>query len=153
MDKRSAVTWTDFTAAAPDLATRGRELLDGRDAYLVTVRGDDPPRVHPVAVGIVDGRLVTFVLASAKRTDLEEDGRCALHSKQDAGVFDEFSCRGRAVAIDDENIRDRAASAWSFEPDATFGLFELRLESALLGRRPDADAWPPIYSSWSSRPK
>ena len=150
MPDRTAVDFGGFTASVPELATRGAELLNGHDAYLVTVRGDDAPRVHPVAVAVVDGRLVTFILGSAKRIDLEQDGRYALHSKQDAGVLDEFSCRGRVVAIDDPVFRARAASTWTFEPDATFRLFELQLESALLRRRPDADAWPPIYTAWSA---
>jgi hypothetical protein len=52
-------TWADLEAAAPELAAIGRRLIEarGRAALLSTVRGDDPPRIHPVTVGIVDGRL------------------------------------------------------------------------------------------------
>lgn len=34
--------------------------------------------------------------------------------------------------------------------DATYRLFDLDVSSALLGERPDADAWPPTYSAWAA---
>ena len=150
---RVSVAWSAFEAAAPDIAAEGRTLLrrgGGDEGLLATVRGDAPPRIHPVSVGIVDGRLLVFVLPSAKRTDLEADGRFALHAHQDAAAPGEFSVRGRAVAVEEEAVRERAARAWAFEVDGTYQLFELRLESAILGRRPTADDWPPRYSTWSS---
>ncbi len=72
------VTWGDFATAAPDIATKGRELLcrTGHGAaLLVAVRGDDPPRVHPISVGVVDGGLYAFILPSPKLQDLEHDGQ------------------------------------------------------------------------------
>lgn len=60
------VTWSEFEAAAPDLAAEGRLLLyrDGQgEAMLATVRGnDDPPRMNPITVGIVGGRVQAFIL-------------------------------------------------------------------------------------------
>jgi hypothetical protein len=57
-------TWHDFEDEAPDLAAAGRRLIyrngDG-EALLVTIRGADTPRAHPVNVGVVDGHLYTFV--------------------------------------------------------------------------------------------
>ena len=150
---RVPVAWSAFEAAARDIAAEGRRLLrrGGADeGLLATVRGDAPPRIHPVSVGIVDGRLLVFVLLSTKRTDLEVDGRFALHAHQDAAAPGEFSIRGRAVAVEEGAVRDGAARSWPFEVDGTYRLFELRLESAILGRRPTADDWPPRYSTWSS---
>ena len=77
-------SWAEFESAAPDIAAAGRELMyrggDG-EALFVTVRGDEPPRVHPVNMGVVDRHLYTFVQArSAKRRDLDEDGRYAIHT-------------------------------------------------------------------------
>ena len=69
------MSWTDFAAAAPDIAAEGRRLILARgdgEAILATVRGDDLPRIHPVNVAIVDGRLYAFIIArSPKRLDLE----------------------------------------------------------------------------------
>src|SRR5262245_32005265 len=93
-DRHEPQAWAAFEAAAPDLAAEGRTLLQrkGRDGgFLVTVRGEAPPRIHPVSVGLVDGGLYVFVLPSAKRTDLEEDGRFAFHAHLDPDVPGEFS--------------------------------------------------------------
>lgn len=50
-------SWADLEREAPEIVAEGRRLLYARGdgaAMLVTVRGDEPPRVHPVNVGIVD---------------------------------------------------------------------------------------------------
>ena len=50
--------WAEFEAEAPDIAAEGRRLLYARgdgEALLVTVRGAELPRVHPINVGVVDG--------------------------------------------------------------------------------------------------
>ena len=145
--------WRAFEAAAPDLAAEGRTLLqrEGRDGgFLVTVRGDAAPRIHPVSVGIVNGGLYVFVLPSAKRTDLELDGRFAFHAHLDPDVPGEFSIRGRASLVEDRATRDTVAAGWPFEPDDTYALFELRILTAVVGRRASADDWPPAYETWSA---
>jgi hypothetical protein len=144
--------WSEFEADAPALAAEGRRLVYARgngEALLVTVRGDDLPRVHPVNVGVVDGGLYVFLLPSAKRTDLERDGRYALHTHQDPAAPDEFSVRGRAAVVDEADIRARVADAWPFEVDDTYLLVELAVEQAILGLR-GADEWPPRYRRWSA---
>ena len=150
-DQRLA-TWADFAAAAPDLAAAGSRHLDRAEgaALLATVRGSDAsPRIHPVTVGIVDGGLFVFLLDSAKRTDLTDDGRYALHAHQDQSAPDEFSVRGRAGLVAPGPIRDRVATGWFFEVDATYWLYELLIGSAILGER-GADEWPPRYRRWSA---
>ncbi|MEW5992065.1 MAG: pyridoxamine 5'-phosphate oxidase family protein [Chloroflexota bacterium] len=151
-DPVEPVSWTAFEAAAPDLAAEARRLLrrGGEDAgLLATVRGDQPPRIHPVNVGVVDGRLYVFVLPSAKGTDLESDGRFALHSHQDPDAPSELSIRGRATLVADSFVRAAVATSWPFEVDASYRLFELRLTGIVIGRRPTAADWPPRYSTWS----
>ena len=148
----NAAGWADFAAAAPGLATAGARHLDRANgaALLATVRGADAaPRLHPVTVGVVDGGLFVFVLDSAKRRDLEEDGRYALHAHQDQAAPDEFSVRGRARLVPAGPVRDRVATGWFFEVDETYWLFELRIETAILGERA-ADEWPPRYTRWSA---
>jgi hypothetical protein len=137
---------------SPELAAQGRRLLYARgdgEALLVTVRGNDLPRVHPVNVGVVDGGLFVFLLPSAKRSDLEQDGRYALHTHQDPAAPDEFSVRGRAAVVGDQAIRARVADAWPFEVDDTYLLVELSVEHAIVGLR-GADEWPPRYRRWNA---
>jgi hypothetical protein len=144
--------WSDLEMTAPRIAAAGAALLDRSNgaALLATVRGADaPPRLHPVTVGVVEGGLYVFVLDSAKRRDLEEDGRYALHSHQDPAAPDEFSVRGRAHLVPAGSVRDRVATGWFFEVDDTYRLFELRIETAILGER-TADEWPPRYTRWSA---
>ena len=147
-------TWAEFEREAPEIATKGRDLIyrngDG-EALLVTVRGEEPPRAHPVNAGVVDGHLLTFVQAkSAKRRDLDEDGRYAVHTHVDPQVPHEFLVRGRARLIDDNATRQRIAKDWFFEVSDSYPLYELLVEQALLGERRTADEWPPLYSSWKA---
>jgi hypothetical protein len=144
-------SWAGFAAAVPELASAGASCLDRSEgaALLATVRGDAPPRIHPVSVGVVDGSLYVFLLDSAKRRDLAEDGRFALHAYQDPAEPTEFSVRGRARLVNAGELRDRVAAGWFFEVDDSYWLFELRIESAILGER-GADEWPPRYTRWSA---
>src|SRR5829696_1416460 len=132
-----AASWASFAAAAPDLAAAGARHLDRAKgaALLATVRGDASPRIHPVTVGIVEGALYDFLLDSAKRRDLVEDGRFALHAHQEPSAPDEFSIRGAAALVAPGPVRDRVAEGWYFEVDETYWLFELRIKVAILGER------------------
>ena len=146
-------TWSEFVSADPDMAAEARRLLYARgdgEALLATVRDDDPPRIHPINVGVVDGRLYAFLLRSAKRIDLERDGRYALHTHQDPADPGEFSVRGRARLIDDDGVRAAVGASWFFTVDETYELFEFQIESAILGRR-GPDEWPPRYSRWTAQ--
>ena len=145
--------WADLEAADPSLAAtaRGRLVEDpSRPPILATVRDGAAPRLHPVNVGIVDGALWTFVGPSAKLRDLLEDGRYALHGWVDPDHPVEASVRGRAMRVEDPERRAAVAATWAFEPDEAFRLFELHLESAVIGARETADDWPPAYRRWSA---
>ena len=145
-------SWGDLEAADPDLAATGRAILERSGhgtGLLATVRGDNPPRIHPMSVEILDGRLLTVALAgSGKAADIEADGRFALHSHQDPAKPDEFQVRGRATVITDAQVRADAVRRWHFEVADDDLLVELRIHHALLGERPNADTWPPVYRSW-----
>lgn len=145
-------TWNDFEAGAPEQAAAGRALIERSgigEGLLATVRGDNPPRIHPVNVRIVDGRLLVFVIVgSAKAGDLAADGRYALHAHQDPAVPREFLVRGRARAVTDPDRRAAAAADWPFEVDDGYTLYELSIDHAVVGDRPTADDWPPVYTSW-----
>jgi hypothetical protein len=145
-------SWNDFAAAAPEIAAEGRRLIYARGdgaALLATVHGDDLPRIHPVNVAIVDGRLHAFIIArSPKRLDLETDGRYAMHTHQDPAAPSEVMLRGHARLVTDPRERAAVAAGWAFEVDDDYSLFEFDIEIALLGARPTADDWPPRYQSW-----
>jgi hypothetical protein len=146
------LTWTEFAGAAPEIASEGQRLLDAAGdgkALLATVRGDDLPRVHPITVAIVDGRLYAFIIArSPKKLDLELDGRYALHTHLDPAAPTEVALRGRARLVDAPDERERVAAGWAFEADDDYTLFEFLIETALLGARATANDWPPVYTSW-----
>jgi pyridoxamine 5'-phosphate oxidase-like protein len=152
LEVRAVATWAEFATAAPAIATAGRGLINRTEtgqALLSTVRDDEPPRIHPIYVAVLDGRLVAFIiLRSAKATDLAEDGRYALHTHQDPDEPHEFLVRGRARPIDDPATRAGFADAWYFEVDDTYRLFEFLVDHAMLGERPTLDDWPPVYTSW-----
>lgn len=145
------VTWGGFASAAPAIARDGRRLLEraGRGrALLVTVRGDAPPRAHPISVDVVGDGLYAFILPSPKLEDLEQDGRYALHAHFDPAAPDEFVIRGRVRAVDEATCEALAANwAWSVGKARAF---EFLIEDALYGARPTDDDWPPMYSTWSS---
>ncbi len=149
---RDMTTWTDFEASEPEMAARGRELMyrsGAGEGMLVTVRDDLPPRVHPVNAGIVNGRFYTFVQGgSAKRRDLDEDGRYAFHIHLDPHAPSEFLVRGRAVEVTDPDLRAQIAQDWFFTVSDSYPLYELMIDHVLLGERPTADDWPPAYTSW-----
>jgi hypothetical protein len=145
-------SWSEFEASEPEMAAAGHEALfrsGSGEGLLTTLAGAGLPRTHPVNVGIVDGRLMTFVQArSAKARDLLTDGRYALHAHLDPKRPDEFLLRGRATVIADATTRATAIASWPFSPDASYPLVELDIEHALFGDRADPDSWPPVYTSW-----
>ena len=145
-------SWAEFEREAPEEAEAGRSTFfrtDAGEGMLATVRNDEPPRMHPVNVGIVDGRLLVFVQAkSGKTRDLLEDGRYALHAMQDPAEPHEFLVRGRARHVTDAALRAKAVADWPFHPGEDYPLFELLIEHALFGKRGSPDDWPPRYESW-----
>jgi hypothetical protein len=146
------VTWTEFEEAAPELAAQGRRLLHQRgdgEALLATVRGDAAPRIHSINVDVIGPGLYAFLLPSAKRSDLEQDGRYALHTHQDPAAPDEFSVRGHARIVDDLEMRARVADMWPFVPDDSYLLVEFDIDHAILGLR-GAEEWPPRYRRWNA---
>ncbi|MGH2451646.1 MAG: pyridoxamine 5'-phosphate oxidase family protein [Candidatus Limnocylindria bacterium] len=147
-------SWEAFARAEPNLAARGRELLYQRgdgEAFLTTVAANGTPRIHPLNVGVRDGRLLVFVQAhSAKARDLESNQHYALHAHQDAEHPHEFMVRGQARLVTDPALRAAAAADWFYTVSEAYPLYQLLIEHALLGERETASDWPPRYRSWRS---
>src|SRR5215510_3544343 len=93
-------SWQEFTQQAPELAAFGKTRLQGRVAYLGTIRADGDPRVHPVTPIIGDEHLFLFMEpTSPKGKDLQRDARYTLHCsvEDSSGGGGEFYVRGQAT--------------------------------------------------------
>ena len=127
------MTWKILEDQQPELAAFGRERLNGKVAYLATVRKDGSPRVHPMTPIIGQGHLFVFMEpTSPKGHDLQRDGRYAIHCavSDNSGASGEFNITGHAHLIDDAERRALAVSLSSYAPSDRYILFEFDIESA-----------------------
>ncbi|GAA2495956.1 hypothetical protein Ahu01nite_031150 [Winogradskya humida] len=154
-------SWSDFATAEPELASAIRALLQQYGpgmGYLATVRADGGPRVHPVSPVITDEGLYCFIVNSAKRTDLERDGRYALHTYPPEESDDEAYLTGHAHPVTNPAVITHLADALNASPAVDWRLFELSIDSAMLRRHGPAGAlplamtlrFPPITLKWQS---
>ena len=150
-------TWADFQRAAPQLATKGRELLYQYGpplGYLATVRADGGPRLHPFCPIIAEGGLWAYILRhSPKGADLRRDPRFALHALSPTDVDDEFFVRGHAEPTEPE--ADLKAAIIGAAVPATVGaaeeqLFQLHIDRVLVATYTHRGQWPPSYERWSA---
>jgi hypothetical protein len=108
-------SWSEFEAAAPQLAVRVRAHLDGHvHKTLATIRRDGSPRISGTETRLVDGELwIGSMWQAHKARDLQRDPRFALHSgSQDppgwsgdaklAGVVEEITDQERVNEINGE---------------------------------------------------
>lgn len=143
------VSWSQFAAAAPRLASQVRALFEQYGqalGYLATVRADGAPRVHPVAPVITEDGLFCFVIPSPKRRDLERDGRYALHAFPPEDSNDEAYLTGTAVPVTDPERIEQLAGRFQAAPQVAWRLFELTIDMAMVGRA------GPVYHIWRHRP-
>ena len=75
-------SWSDFEAAAPELAARVRARLDAHThKTLATVRRDGSPRISGTETELREGELwIGSMWQARKAHDLQRDPRFALHS-------------------------------------------------------------------------
>jgi len=78
-------SWSDFEAAAPELAARVRERLDAHThKTLATIRADGAPRISGTESRFAEGELWIGSMPRARKAhDLQRDPRFALHSGSD----------------------------------------------------------------------
>ena len=125
-------SWGEFVRADPELSSFGRARLDGRVAFLATLRADGGPRVHPVSLWFAADRcLVRMYPSSPKVRDLERDARYAAHSLivDDEGTGGEFAMRGDARAVADPDVL-RLVNADKLDPER-YVVFELAVAEAI----------------------
>lgn len=125
-------SWGEFERADPELSSFGRQRLDGRVAFLATLRVDGGPRVHPVSLWFAADRcLVRMYPSSPKVRDLERDDRYAAHSliTDDEGTDGEFAMRGSARCLADMDVLG-LVNAGKGDPER-YVVFELDVSDAL----------------------
>jgi len=153
------MTWVAFSAAEPDLARQGQELLYDVGVglgFLATTRPDGGPRVHPVCPLINDDGLFVFVVPSPKQRDLRRDGRYALHTIPLERNEDAFYLTGMANLVDNNDVRRRLGQQFADErvalkvpaPGDEQVLFELRIDMAMLTRTTGHGDPAPQHTVW-----
>jgi hypothetical protein len=108
-------SWSDFEAAAPELAASVRARLDAHThKTLATLRRDGSPRISGTETEFIDGELwIGSMWQARKARDLQRDPRFALHSGSDepdawagdaklAGVAEEITDPERVREINGE---------------------------------------------------
>jgi hypothetical protein len=108
-------SWGELAAAAPALATSGRELIDRfRFVYIATLRRDGTPRISVVEARIVGGELaMSMIPGTLKACDLLRDPRLAVNAplEHPDDPNEEFKLRGRAVEIRESQLKEAVAAA------------------------------------------
>jgi hypothetical protein len=108
-------SWSDFQAAAPNLAAEVRRRLDAHaHKTLATLRRDGSPRISGTEATFADGELwIGSMWRARKALDLRRDPRFALHSGSDepsqwtgdaklAGVAEEVTDPARVRELNGE---------------------------------------------------
>jgi hypothetical protein len=121
-------SWSDFAAAAPELAERVQAALDAhKHKTIATLRKDGSPRISGTETTHRDGELwIGSMWQALKARDLQRDPRFALHS----ATFDpddnwpgEAKLAGLAVEILDEpTVKDLNGEAAANGPSHLFRL-------------------------------
>lgn len=142
-------SWGELQLASPDIAEFGRQRLDGKVAYLATVRENGNPRVHPVTAFLSSTRCFIFAEPdSSKVRDFSRNPGFHLHCamSDSSGSSGEFQMSGTAVEARDAGFRDEAEANCPFRPSSRSILYELKLSEVVAtsyrGGRPDRRRWP-----------
>ena len=142
-------SWQSLASEAPGVAAFGQARIDGKVAYLATMRNNSLPRIHPVTPVIGDGRCFIFAdPGSSKVRNLATNNLFSLHCgmSDSSGSSGEFQMSGTAVVCVDAATRTMAETACSYRPAKTFILYELILCEAVAtvyrGGRPNRSHWP-----------
>ena len=109
--------WTDFEAAAPELAAAVRARLDAHThKTIATIRHDGSPRISGTETTFRDGELwIGSMWRARKALDLQRDPRFALHSGSDepsdwngdaklAGIAEEIVDPDRVLEVNGEEV-------------------------------------------------
>jgi Pyridoxamine 5'-phosphate oxidase len=122
-------SWSEFEAAAPELAARVRERLDAHvHKTLATIRADGSPRISGTECEFEDGELWIGSMSQARKArDLQRDPRFALHSGSDDP--DDWSGDAKLAGVAEEIVdpeRDSHRFRLDLREVSTVGLNEAR---------------------------
>jgi nitroimidazol reductase NimA-like FMN-containing flavoprotein (pyridoxamine 5'-phosphate oxidase superfamily) len=143
-------TYHDLQREAPTIADHlGARLTSTGLGFVATCRSDGWPRVSPMEVSIIDGRLYVGSMPNAvKAKDLQRDPRCCLITtladKDDLGGEVKAFCRARELA--DPVEWERVRATWKEAMDLDIGdpggshVFELDIVAAAF-QRVEGDEW------------
>jgi hypothetical protein len=142
---RALLTWAQLEVAAPEIALRGRDLLERFHFVLVgTLTKDGSPRVNPCEAYVIDGHLLLNMMPrSLKALDLLRDPRIYIHTPVTSkeGREGEFKLGGRAPVLDDEGLRGKLDDLFwemiQWRPAADSHYFEVLAERAAYHRYGD----------------
>jgi hypothetical protein len=149
--------WHDLSESEPRLGEVARERLVGPGVLLVvTIRRDGTPRLSPVEPLLLDGDLwLSMMWRSRKAVDLVRDDRVLLHSIVTTrdGAEGEVKLRGRAVPVDDPDVRARycdAVAVLGWRPEEPrFHLFRIDIDDVTVIRY--AQTGDQYVARWPSR--
>lgn len=145
------MSWKILEEQDPELAAFGRERLNGKVAYLATIRKDGSPRVHPMTPIIGEGHFFVFMEpTSPKGHDLQRDGRYAIHCSvsDTSGESGEFIITGQAHLAEDSELRAQAIRLASYTPAERYILFEFEMHSVRSTIYPDGG---PVRQVWKNK--
>ena len=141
-------TWSDFEAAAPELAGSVRARFEATKHHvLATLRADGSPRVSGTEVQFVAGRLYAGMMpGSVKARDLLADPRYAIHSNPGDGSMSGGDAKVAGVAEHVTDAGELATYTEAIEPPE-FHLAHLRItEVVLTSLHPGGDRL--VIESW-----
>lgn len=124
-------TWSEFAAAAPELAARVQQYFSRHPhKVLATVRRDGSPRVSGIEAELREGELWLGGMPRARKfDDLRRDPRLALHSGSDDPPrwTGDAKVAGRAVEVTEPEVLRRFAAGAGGErgPSPEVGQLEL----------------------------
>jgi general stress protein 26 len=141
-------SWSEFEAAAPELAQAVRERLDAHThKTIATLRRDGSPRISGIETQLRDGELWFGSMWQARKAhDLQRDPRFALHSGSDepSDWAGDAKLSGVAEEITDaERVKEANASS---EPSHLFRLDLREVSTVGLNEQRNAlviDVWTP----------
>ncbi len=125
-------TWSDFEAAAPELAKLARELFEAnKHLTIATLRRDGSPRISGIECRFIEGDIWFGSMPDAvKALDLQRDPRFALHSG--TGDADQWKgdakVAGRAEEVTEPELRKTVFAAMGSGDHADTGSHLFRAE-------------------------
>ena len=144
-------SWTDFEAAARELAARVRTRLDAHThKTIATLRRDGSPRISGTETEFADGELwIGSMWQALKARDLQRDPRFALHSGSAEPAEWEGDAKLAGIAeeiTDPERVRELNGDKASSEPSHLFRLDLREVSTVGLNEQRNAlviEVWTP----------